>query len=59
MIPTVRPLCATADRDAVAELVARASDYVVLETGLPPDDAFVDEIFHGVPPASPPRLSSP
>lgn len=50
MIPTIRPLDAASDRAAVVDLVARAADYVVLETGLPPDDAFVDEVFHGVPP---------
>ena len=50
MIPTIRPLDATSDRDAVADLVARAADYVALETGLPPDAGFVDDIFHESPP---------
>ena len=50
MTPTIRPLHALTDRPAVTDLVARAADYVLLETGLPPDDTFVDEIFHGLPP---------
>lgn len=55
MTPSTRPLHASADRTAVADLVGRAADYVVLETGLPPDDAFVDEIFYGVPPGMDPE----
>ncbi len=55
MNPTIRPILAASDRDAVADLIARAADYVLLETGLPPDDAFVDEIFHGVPPGISPE----
>jgi GNAT superfamily N-acetyltransferase len=55
MTPTIRRLHAREDRDAVTDLVSRAADYVLLETGLPPHDAFVDEIFHGVPPGMGPE----
>lgn len=49
----LRPLTA-ADREAVADLFARASDYVVLETGAPPDASTLDDFFQGAPPGKDP-----
>ncbi|MCF8485478.1 MAG: GNAT family N-acetyltransferase [Rhodobacteraceae bacterium] len=49
-MPSIRPLTASADRAAVVGLVGRAADYILLETGLPPDDQTVEDIFAEAPP---------
>jgi GNAT superfamily N-acetyltransferase len=46
----IRALDPAADRAAVADLYAWAADYVVLETGAPPDGATVRAFFADVPP---------
>jgi GNAT superfamily N-acetyltransferase len=47
---TIRPLNPVDDRADVANLMARAADYIDLETGLTPDEALVDEFFTDVGP---------
>jgi ribosomal protein S18 acetylase RimI-like enzyme len=55
----VTALCAltASDRAAVADLYARAADYVLLETGAPPDDSTLDDFFSGAPPGIDPATS--
>ncbi len=46
-----------ADRAAVADLYARAADYVLLETGAPPDATTVEDFLSGAPPGGNPATS--
>ncbi len=46
----LRLLNPASDREVVAKLLIRATDYVVLETGLPPDAASVAAFFTDLPP---------
>jgi GNAT superfamily N-acetyltransferase len=46
----IRPLSHDADRAHVADLFARAADYVLLESGLPPAPDAADDFFTEVPP---------
>jgi GNAT superfamily N-acetyltransferase len=48
----IRKLSATGDTLAVRDLYHRAADYVLLETGLPPNDETVEEFFADCPPNS-------
>ncbi len=50
----IRPLSPETDRAAVRALYDRAADYIDLETGLPPDDALVEEFFTDAPPGGDP-----
>lgn len=52
--PSVRPLSPATDRDRVADLYARAADYVVLEGGTPPTPAMADDFFADAPPGGDP-----
>lgn len=45
------------DRAAVADLLARAADYVLLETGQPPGDATLEDFFSDAPPGIDPATS--
>jgi GNAT superfamily N-acetyltransferase len=46
----IRPLTHDADRAHVADLFARAADYVLLESGLPPAPDAADDFFTETPP---------
>jgi GNAT superfamily N-acetyltransferase len=53
----IRPLSPQTDRVAIRAFFDRAADYVDLETGLPPDDALVEEFFTDAPPGGDPATS--
>ncbi len=46
----IRPLAHAADRAHVSDLFARAADYVLLESGLPPAPDAADDFFTEAPP---------
>ncbi len=48
----IRPLLTPRDRQAVRDFHDRAADYLLLETGLPPDAARADEFFTAAPPGA-------
>lgn len=50
----IRPLSPATDRDLVAGLYARATDYVMLEGGTPPTPAMADDFFADAPPGGDP-----
>ena len=54
----IRPLSPATDRDRVADLYARAADYVLLETGTAPTPAMADDFFADVPPGGDPAESA-
>ncbi len=53
----IRALDPETDTAAVRDLFARAADYVLLETGEPPDDARTIDFFTGAPPSIDPATS--
>ena len=57
MTAVVRALDPTRDAAAVRDLYDRAADYVLLETGLPPDAATVECFFTDHPPGADPRAA--
>lgn len=50
----IRALSPTRDRDLVADLYARAADYVLLEGGVPPTPGMADDFFADAPPGGDP-----
>ncbi|MDT8856765.1 GNAT family N-acetyltransferase [Paracoccaceae bacterium Fryx2] len=56
-MPRIRPLRPATDRDAVRSLHDRAADYIMLESGLAPDDALTDAFFSDAPPGADPAAS--
>jgi len=49
-MPMIRPLDIDTDRESVAAFFERAADYVLLETGSPPNDGTVVDFFTDRPP---------
>lgn len=50
----IRALDPAKDRDAVMAVYRAATDYVLLETGAPPEDGLADEFFADAPPGGDP-----
>jgi GNAT superfamily N-acetyltransferase len=50
----IRDLIDPDDRPALRDFYDRAQDYIILETGLAPSDATIDELFQNVPPGGNP-----
>ena len=50
----IRDLNDPDDRPALRDFYSRARDYIILETGLPPSDETIDELFQNAPPGGDP-----